>query len=144
MAGRVSIRQLLSKRPVSQSSSSLSAPSEGRAVPPFTDVLPTLHLPVLPSLSSVSGLKQTLLAESEALTRYSHRVFSAWDFGLSGEAHVRLRQRLILYELQVRLAVGPGELGHRGGGVERMGGAWARDGASRETLGGAFFLGGGP
>uniref|UniRef100_A0A4W2D320 Transmembrane channel-like protein n=1 Tax=Bos indicus x Bos taurus TaxID=30522 RepID=A0A4W2D320_BOBOX len=49
---------------------------------------------------SVSGLKQTLLAESEALTRYSHRVFSAWDFGLSGEVHVRLRQRLILYELQ--------------------------------------------
>ncbi|CAI9161150.1 unnamed protein product [Rangifer tarandus platyrhynchus] len=52
---------------------------------------------------SVSGLKQTLLAESEALTRYSHRVFSAWDFGLSGEVHVRLRQRLILYELQVEL-----------------------------------------
>ena len=52
---------------------------------------------------SVSGLKQTLLAESEALTRYSHRVFSAWDFGLSGEVHVRLRQRLILYDLQVEL-----------------------------------------
>ena len=111
MAARVSITQLLSKRPVSQSSSPLPAPSEGRAVPLFTDVLPTLHLPVLPSLSSVSGLKQTLLAESEALTRYSHRVFSAWDFGLSGEVHVRLRQRLILYELQVRLAVGRGELG---------------------------------
>ncbi|XP_008072052.1 transmembrane channel-like protein 4 isoform X2 [Carlito syrichta] len=52
---------------------------------------------------SVSGLKQTLLAESGALTSYSHRVFSAWDFGLRGDGHVRLRQRLILYELQVEL-----------------------------------------
>ncbi|XP_005414915.1 PREDICTED: transmembrane channel-like protein 4 [Chinchilla lanigera] len=52
---------------------------------------------------SVPGLKQTLLAESGALTSYSHRVFSAWDFGLSGAVHVRLRQRIILYELQVEL-----------------------------------------
>ncbi|KAI4044695.1 transmembrane channel like 4 [Homo sapiens] len=52
---------------------------------------------------SVSGLKQTLLAESEALTSYSHRVFSAWDFGLCGDVHVRLRQRIILYELKVEL-----------------------------------------
>ncbi|KAG8520549.1 Transmembrane channel-like protein 4, partial [Galemys pyrenaicus] len=52
---------------------------------------------------SVSGLKQTLLAESGALTSYSHRVFSAWDFGLCGDAHVRLRQRIIKYELQVEL-----------------------------------------
>nr|XP_004671575.2 transmembrane channel-like protein 4 isoform X1 [Jaculus jaculus] len=52
---------------------------------------------------SVSGLKQTLLAESGVLTSYSHRVFSAWDFGLCGEEHVRLRQRIILYELQVEL-----------------------------------------
>ncbi|XP_057352589.1 transmembrane channel-like protein 4 isoform X4 [Manis pentadactyla] len=52
---------------------------------------------------SVSGLKQTLLAESGALTSYSHRVFSAWDFGLCGDVHVRLRQRIILYELQVEL-----------------------------------------
>lgn len=52
---------------------------------------------------SVSGLKQTLLAESGVLTSYSHRVFSAWDFGLSGEVHVRLRQRNILFELQVEL-----------------------------------------
>ncbi|GAB5581483.1 transmembrane channel-like protein 4 [Prionailurus iriomotensis] len=53
--------------------------------------------------SSVSGLKQTLLAESGALTSYSHRVFSAWDFGLRGDVHVRLRHRIILYELQVEL-----------------------------------------
>ncbi|XP_006144801.1 transmembrane channel-like protein 4 [Tupaia chinensis] len=52
---------------------------------------------------SVSGLKQTLLAESGALTSYSHRVFSAWDFGLCGDVHVRLRQHNILYELQVEL-----------------------------------------
>ncbi|XP_016072713.1 PREDICTED: transmembrane channel-like protein 4 isoform X2 [Miniopterus natalensis] len=52
---------------------------------------------------SVSGLKQTLLAEAGVLTSYSHRVFSAWDFGLRGEAHVRLRQRLIRFELQVEL-----------------------------------------
>nr|XP_019571472.1 PREDICTED: transmembrane channel-like protein 4 isoform X2 [Rhinolophus sinicus] len=52
---------------------------------------------------SVSGLKQTLLAESGVLTSYSHRVFSAWDFGLCGDVHVRLRQRTILYELQVEL-----------------------------------------
>ncbi|XP_006897433.1 PREDICTED: transmembrane channel-like protein 4 [Elephantulus edwardii] len=52
---------------------------------------------------SVSGMKQTLLAESGALTSYSHRVFSAWDFGLSGQVHVRLRQRIILFELQVEL-----------------------------------------
>uniref|UniRef100_A0A2K6U3H1 Transmembrane channel-like protein n=1 Tax=Saimiri boliviensis boliviensis TaxID=39432 RepID=A0A2K6U3H1_SAIBB len=52
---------------------------------------------------SVSGLKQTLLAESGALTSYSHLVFSAWDFGLCGDVHVRLRQRIILYELQVCL-----------------------------------------
>ncbi|EHB18869.1 Transmembrane channel-like protein 4 [Heterocephalus glaber] len=52
---------------------------------------------------SVSGLKQTLLAESGALTSYSHRVFSAWNFGLCGAEHVRLRQRRILYELQVEL-----------------------------------------
>nr|XP_023418920.1 transmembrane channel-like protein 4 isoform X2 [Cavia porcellus] len=52
---------------------------------------------------SVSGLKQTLLAESGTLTSYSHRVFSAWDFGLCGAVHVRLRQRIILYELQVEL-----------------------------------------
>lgn len=42
------------------------------------------------------------MAESEVLTSYSHRVFSAWNFGLCGEVHVRLRQRVILYELQVR------------------------------------------
>ncbi|XP_042539206.1 transmembrane channel-like protein 4 isoform X1 [Dipodomys spectabilis] len=52
---------------------------------------------------SVSGLRQTLLAESGALTSYSHRVFSAWDFGLCGEEHVGLRQRHIRYELQVEL-----------------------------------------
>ncbi|XP_028695114.2 voltage-gated chloride channel TMC4 isoform X2 [Macaca mulatta] len=52
---------------------------------------------------SVSGLKQTLLAESGDLTSYSHRVFSAWNFGLCGDVHVRLRQRIILYELQVEL-----------------------------------------
>uniref|UniRef100_A0A2K6DND6 Transmembrane channel-like protein n=1 Tax=Macaca nemestrina TaxID=9545 RepID=A0A2K6DND6_MACNE len=55
---------------------------------------------------SVSGLKQTLLAESGDLTSYSHRVFSAWNFGLCGDVHVRLRQRIILYELQVRLGAG--------------------------------------
>uniref|UniRef100_A0A8C9PMZ0 Transmembrane channel-like protein n=1 Tax=Spermophilus dauricus TaxID=99837 RepID=A0A8C9PMZ0_SPEDA len=53
--------------------------------------------------SSVSGLKQTLLAESGALTSYSHQVFSAWDFGLRGDENVRLRQGIILYELQVEL-----------------------------------------
>ncbi|KAG3255670.1 transmembrane channel like 4 [Ictidomys tridecemlineatus] len=52
---------------------------------------------------SVSGLKQTLLAESGALTSYSHQVFSAWDFGLRGDENVRLRQGIILYELQVEL-----------------------------------------
>uniref|UniRef100_A0A2K5Y512 Transmembrane channel-like protein n=1 Tax=Mandrillus leucophaeus TaxID=9568 RepID=A0A2K5Y512_MANLE len=52
---------------------------------------------------SVSGLKQTLLAESGDLTSYSHRVFSAWGFGLCRDVHVRLRQRIILYELQVEL-----------------------------------------
>lgn len=54
----------------------------------------------------MSGLKQTLLAESGVLTSYSHWVFSAWDFGLSGDVHVRLRQRIILYELQVCLGSG--------------------------------------
>ncbi|XP_017652293.1 transmembrane channel-like protein 4 [Nannospalax galili] len=52
---------------------------------------------------SVSGLKETLLAESGTLTSYSHRVFSAWDFGLRGDVHVRLRQSIIRYELQVEL-----------------------------------------
>ncbi|XP_040834168.1 transmembrane channel-like protein 4 [Ochotona curzoniae] len=52
---------------------------------------------------SVSGMKQMLLAESGTLTSYSHRVFTAWDFGLRGDVHVRLRQRKILYELQVEL-----------------------------------------
>ncbi|CAK6437440.1 unnamed protein product [Pipistrellus nathusii] len=52
---------------------------------------------------SVSGLKQTLLAESGVLTSYSHRVFSAWDFGLRGEVHVQLRRRRLRYELQVEL-----------------------------------------
>ncbi|XP_053460435.1 transmembrane channel-like protein 4 isoform X2 [Nycticebus coucang] len=52
---------------------------------------------------SVYGLKQTLLAESGALTSYSYQVFSAWDFGLCGDVHVRLRQRILLYELQVEL-----------------------------------------
>lgn len=61
----------------------------------------TPRLSGLLSLSSVSGLKQTLLAESGALTSYSHRVFSAWDFGLCGDVHVRLRQRNILFDLQV-------------------------------------------
>ncbi|XP_011937137.1 PREDICTED: transmembrane channel-like protein 4 [Cercocebus atys] len=64
--------------------------------------LAVLSHPVSP-LSSVSGLKQTLLAESGDLTSYSHRVFSAWNFGLCGDVHVRLRQRIILYELQVEL-----------------------------------------
>lgn len=53
------------------------------------------------------GLKQTLLAESGALTSYSHRVFSAWDFGLCGDSHVQLRQHNIRYELQVRQGAGP-------------------------------------
>ncbi|XP_068953245.1 voltage-gated chloride channel TMC4 [Petaurus breviceps papuanus] len=52
---------------------------------------------------SVSGLKQTLLSESGALTSYSHRVFSAWDFGLQGTGPVELRRRAIHYELQVEL-----------------------------------------
>ncbi|KAM5236288.1 voltage-gated chloride channel TMC4 [Ctenodactylus gundi] len=52
---------------------------------------------------SVAGLKQTLLAESGTLTSYSHRVFSAWDFGLCGDEHVRLRQSVIRFELQVEL-----------------------------------------
>ncbi|XP_055993224.1 transmembrane channel-like protein 4 [Sorex fumeus] len=52
---------------------------------------------------SVSGLKQMLLAESEVLTSYSHRVFSAWDFGLCGDVHVQLRQRHLFYELKVEL-----------------------------------------
>lgn len=52
---------------------------------------------------SVSGLKETLLAESDILTSYSHRVFSAWNFGLCGDTQVRLRQKTILYELQVDL-----------------------------------------
>lgn len=56
-----------------------------------------------PLFSSVSGLKQTLLAESGALTSYSHQVFSAWNFGLRGDEPVRLRQRVIRFELQVRL-----------------------------------------
>ncbi|XP_032129657.1 transmembrane channel-like protein 4 [Sapajus apella] len=73
--------------------------------PPITLFLAVLSHPVsrVAPLSSVSGLKQTLLAESGALTSYSHRVFSAWDFGLCGDVHVRLRQRIILYELQVEL-----------------------------------------
>uniref|UniRef100_A0A8C8Y928 Transmembrane channel-like protein n=1 Tax=Panthera leo TaxID=9689 RepID=A0A8C8Y928_PANLE len=65
-------------------------------------VIGLLHL-VLILHRSVSGLKQTLLAESGVLTSYSHRVFSAWDFGLRGDVHVRLRHRIILYELQVEL-----------------------------------------
>ena len=72
----------------------------------------------------MSGLKQTLLAESGVLTSYSHRVFSAWDFGLCGVVHVQLRQRLIRYELQVRL--GGGVYNRRGtkeGRAERKGGA---------------------
>lgn len=54
-----------------------------------------------------------LLAESGTLTSYSHRVFTAWDFGLRGDVHVRLRQRKILYELQVRWASGAGRRGGR-------------------------------
>lgn len=75
----------------------------------------TFHTPSLgpSSLSSVSGLKQTLLAESGALTSYSHRVFTAWDFGLCGDVHVRLRQRNILYELQVSSGKGPEGAGPR-------------------------------
>lgn len=80
----------------------------------------------------MSGLKQTLLAESGALTSYSHRVFTAWDFGLCGDVHVRLRQRIILYELQVRVGVGS---------TSREG---PPKGRSSETLGGAFFEGGEP
>uniref|UniRef100_A0A2K6RNX5 Transmembrane channel-like protein n=1 Tax=Rhinopithecus roxellana TaxID=61622 RepID=A0A2K6RNX5_RHIRO len=68
---------------------------------------------------SVSGLKQTLLAESGDLTSYSHLVFSAWDFGLCGDVHVRLRQRIILYELQVRL--GGGVLVRRQAAVRTLG-----------------------
>ncbi|XP_042639056.1 transmembrane channel-like protein 4 [Orycteropus afer afer] len=52
---------------------------------------------------SVSGMKLTLLAESGALTSYSHRVFSAWNFGLCEDVHVQLRQRIIRYELQMEL-----------------------------------------
>lgn len=52
---------------------------------------------------SVSGLKQTLLAESGTLTSYSHRVFSAWDFGLCGDVHVQLRKSQILHELKLEL-----------------------------------------
>lgn len=69
-------------------------------------ILSTLGLLAFPSFSSVSGMKQTLLAESGTLTSYSHRVFSAWNFGLCGDVHVRLRQRVICYELQVLLGGG--------------------------------------
>ncbi|KAM9048721.1 voltage-gated chloride channel TMC4 isoform 3-T3 [Megaptera novaeangliae] len=64
--------------------------------------LPVLHLRRLPPLPAAHPAP-TLLAESGAVTSYSHRVFSAWDFGLSGKVHVRLRQRNILFELQVEL-----------------------------------------
>ncbi|KAK2490810.1 hypothetical protein MC885_007860 [Smutsia gigantea] len=79
------------------------------AVPYLCSVFATGLLSLLLILyRSVSGLKQTLLAESGALTSYSHRVFSAWDFGLCGQVHVRLRQRIILYELRVKLSGGSG------------------------------------
>lgn len=80
----------------------------------------------------MSGLKQTLLAESGALTSYSHRVFSAWDFGLRGDVHVRLRHRIILYELQVRVGV----YTHTGTGG---GGASPRE-AARRDAGWSFLL----
>lgn len=85
----------------------------------------------------MSGLKQTLLAESGALTSYSHRVFSAWDFGLCGDVHVRLRQRIILYELQVRLGARRATTEGPGGGDEGRGLEQGWD--FGEMLGGAFL-----
>lgn len=71
----------------------------------------------------MSGLKQTLLAESGVLTSYSHWVFSAWDFGLKGDVHVRLRQRIILYELQVCLGSGTyNQIGAKGEGLRQWAG----------------------
>lgn len=67
------------------------------------------------------------MAESGALTSYSHRVFTAWDFGLCGDVHVRLRQRIILYELQVRVRVGStSREGPRGAGLGDSGRSFLR------------------
>lgn len=81
------------------------------------------------------------MAESGALTSFSHRVFTAWDFGLCGDAHVRLRQRSILYELQVRLGmgvykqVGRGRGQVRGRGPERGWGSETPEGSRKKQAG---------
>ncbi|XP_043848571.1 transmembrane channel-like protein 4 [Dromiciops gliroides] len=79
---------------------------------------------------SVSGLKQTLLSESGALTSYSHRVFSAWDFGLQGTSRMELRRRAIRYELQVELE----EASVRRRAEARTGAQWAGLWATRTLL----------
>ncbi|XP_056652647.1 transmembrane channel-like protein 4 isoform X2 [Monodelphis domestica] len=73
---------------------------------------------------SVSGLKQTLLSESGALTSYSHRIFSAWDFRLQGAGPAELRRRALRYELQVT-----------GGTAERAGPWTGPTSRGREELG---------
>ncbi|XP_028929586.1 transmembrane channel-like protein 4 isoform X1 [Ornithorhynchus anatinus] len=52
---------------------------------------------------SVGGLRQTLLAESGALIRYSDRIFCGWDFCLSDPKAVRLRHNTVRFEIQVEL-----------------------------------------
>ncbi|XP_038609189.1 transmembrane channel-like protein 4 isoform X2 [Tachyglossus aculeatus] len=52
---------------------------------------------------SVGGLRQTLLAESGVLIRYSDRVFCGWDFCLADPKAVRLRHNTVRFEIQVEL-----------------------------------------
>uniref|UniRef100_K7E2L5 Transmembrane channel-like protein n=1 Tax=Monodelphis domestica TaxID=13616 RepID=K7E2L5_MONDO len=79
---------------------------------------------------SVSGLKQTLLSESGALTSYSHRIFSAWDFRLQGAGPAELRRRALRYELQVELE----EAAARKSAEARSRGQWAALWGARTLL----------
>ncbi|XP_043943483.1 transmembrane channel-like protein 4 [Protopterus annectens] len=52
---------------------------------------------------SVSGFRQSLVSEDSSLTNYSNKVFAGWDFCITEEKAVPLKQNIIRYELQMEL-----------------------------------------
>lgn len=52
---------------------------------------------------SVSGFRQSLVSEDTSLTSYSNKVFAGWDFCITEERAILLKQNSIRYELQMDL-----------------------------------------
>ncbi|MEE6482899.1 hypothetical protein FKM82_013381 [Ascaphus truei] len=68
-----------------------------------TTLLYFLLILVWTVIRSVRGFKQSLLNEDASLSNYSNKVFAGWDFCMSDQNIIQLKQKGIRYELKVDL-----------------------------------------